>query len=92
MSATEEASGGKGGGGHPHEFHIKIDRDQFTTTRTELTGSELRALPTPPIGNDRDLFLAVPGGSDRKILDDTMVPMKDGLRFFTAPAQINPGR
>jgi hypothetical protein len=37
------------------------------------------------------LFEVVPGGSDIKILDDQVVEIRDGLRFFTAPAQINPG-
>jgi hypothetical protein len=49
-------------------------------------------LPEPDIGSDRDLFEVVPGGSDRKIANDQDVKMRDGLRFFTAPAQINPGR
>ena len=55
------------------------------------TGAQLRALPNPPIGPDRDLFEVVPGGSDEKIADTQEVKMRDGLRFFTAPAQINPG-
>jgi hypothetical protein len=38
------------------------------------------------------LFEVVPGGSDLKIEADTQVEMRNGLRFFTAPAQINPGR
>jgi hypothetical protein len=34
----------------------------------------------------------VPGGSDKKIGDSDVVEMRNGLRFFTAPAQINPGK
>jgi len=74
-----------------HEFNIKIDRSVFKVPYAERTGAQLRALPTPPITPDRDLFEVVPGGSDLKILDDQVVEMRDGLRFFTAPAQINPG-
>ncbi len=70
---------------------IRIDRTEFQVHERELTGLQLRHLPTPPIGPDRDLFEVVPGGSDLKILDDREVKMRDGLRFFTAPAQINPG-
>jgi hypothetical protein len=33
----------------------------------------------------------VPGGTDRKIGDTEVVDIRDGKRFFTAPAQINPG-
>lgn len=74
------------------KFTIKIDRTEFHVDEPELTGFQLRQLPTPPIGPDRDLFEVVPGGSDRKIADGEEVKMRDGLRFFTAPAQINPGR
>lgn len=72
-------------------YEIKIDRTEFKVRERFLTGAELRRLPNPPIGPDRDLFEVVPGGSDKKIENDTKVEMRDGLRFFTAPAQINPG-
>ena len=74
------------------EFHIQIDRVHFTVTQPQLTGLQLRQIPTPPIGPDRDLFEVVPGGTDRKIADNDTVQIRDGERFFTAPAQINPGR
>ena len=74
-----------------HPFEIKIDRTEFKVTEPYLTGAQLRQLPTPPIGPERDLFEVVPGGSDEKIADAQKVKMRDGLRFFTAPAQINPG-
>jgi hypothetical protein len=72
-------------------FEIQIDRKHFTVTEKQLTGSQLRALPSPPIGPDRDLFEAVPGGTDRKIGDAEVVEMRNGLRFFSVPTQINPG-
>jgi hypothetical protein len=81
--------------GHPHDpttFEIKIDRTTYKVDQPVLTGNQLRALPHPPIGPDRDLFEVVPGGSDLKIEADTRVEMRSGLRFFTAPAQINPGQ
>jgi Multiubiquitin len=74
-----------------HAITIKIDRETFKVAKEQMTGRELRQLPNPPIGPDRDLFEVVPGGSDKKIADDTIVKLKDGMRFFTAPAQINPG-
>jgi hypothetical protein len=79
---------------HPpehHEFHIQIDRVHYTVTKRFMTGEQLRHVPTPPIGPDRDLFEVVPGGTDRKIADNEEVEIRDGKRFFTAPAQINPG-
>ena len=73
-------------------FEIKIDRTEYKVRKTVLTGADLRKLPKPDIGPDRDLFEVVPGGSDLKIELATKVKMREGLRFFTAPAQINPGR
>ncbi len=72
-------------------FDIKIDRTEFKVRERFRTGAQLRQLPNPPIGPDRDLFEVVPGGSDEKIADNQEVKMRDGLRFFTAPTQINPG-
>jgi hypothetical protein len=79
---------------HPperHEFHIQIDRVHYTVTQHLMTGEQLRHVPPTPIGPDRDLFEVVPGGTDRKIANDEVVEIRDGKRFFTAPAQINPG-
>jgi hypothetical protein len=72
-------------------FEIKIDRTTYSVRERTRTGAQLRALVVPPIGADRDLFEVISGGTDRKIGDDEEVRMRDGLRFFTAPAQINPG-
>lgn len=72
-------------------YNIQIDRQHYKVEATTLTGAEIRQLPQPPIGPDRDLFEVVPGSSDRKIADSDVVQMRDGLRFFTAPGQINPG-
>lgn len=75
----------------PKELHIKIDRVEYETTSTELTGTQLRQLATPDIGADRDLFEVVPGQPDRKVADTDTVEISNGKRFFTAPAHINPG-
>ncbi len=79
------------GPGPGHEYNIRIDREHFKVKEPELNGAQLRHLPEPEVGSDRDLFQVVPGGSDRKVELDDVVEMRDGLRFFTAPAQINPG-
>jgi hypothetical protein len=76
----------------PEEFQIQIDRNHYTVHEPVLTGEQIRHVPSPPIGPDRDLWEVVPGGADRKIGNNDEVQMKNGLRFFTAPAQINPGR
>lgn len=90
--SIERDEKGPGRPEHPREFEIKIDRTTYKVTQLVLTGAELRRLPQPDIGLDRDLFEVVPGGSDLKIELQTKVEMRNGLRFFTAPAQINPGR
>lgn len=84
-------SDGHGRPDRPDLFEIKIDRTIYKVHQPVLTGSELRRLPTPDIGPERDLFEVVPGGSDVKIEAEAKVEMRNGLRFFTAPAQINPG-
>jgi hypothetical protein len=74
-----------------HVFRIQIDREHYKVTQRIMTGLELRRVPPTPIGPDRDLFEVVPGGTDKKIGDHDKVEIRDGKRFFTAPAQINPG-
>lgn len=76
----------------PKQFQIQIDRVHYTVTSRKMSGAELRRVPPAPIGPERDLFEVVPGGTDRKISDDYIVEIQNGKRFFTAPAQINPGR
>lgn len=81
-----------GPGHEDRKVVIKIDRDSFKVDKETMTGAGLRLLPQPPIGADRDLFQVVPGGSDKKIADNEVVELKNGMRFFSAPAQINPGQ
>jgi len=76
---------------HEHEFRIQIDRVHYTVQQAEMTGSQLRQVPSPPIGPDRDLFEVIPGHKDKKIEDSDVVQIHNGLRFFTAPATITPG-
>lgn len=74
------------------KFQIQIDRAHYTVHQEEMTGLELRHVPPTPIGPDRDLFEVVPGKPDRKVEDTDVVEIRNGERFFTAPAHINPGR
>jgi hypothetical protein len=71
--------------------HIQIDRSPYTVPDQPMTGAQVRQIPSPPIGPERDLFEVVPGAPDRKILDSALIPLHNGQRFFTAPGQINPG-
>lgn len=76
---------------HERDYRIQIDRTHYSVHQKEMTGAELRRVPTPPIPEDRDLYEVVPGQQDRLIEDTTVVEVRDGLRFFTAPHHINPG-
>jgi hypothetical protein len=96
--AGNEHSDHSGGGaadeaGQGHDrVTIHIDKDMFQVDQKVMTGTELRALPTPPIGPDRDLFEVVPGPADDLLIgDEQPVDLKDGMHFFTAPSTINPG-
>ena len=86
--ATSES----GHGGGNEKITIHIDKDVFHVQQTSMTGAELRQLPSPPIGSDRDLFEVVPGPADDiRISDDQSVELHNGEHFFTAPSTINPG-
>ena len=94
MTAQPNSAPNSGHPSHPAppQFQIQIDRTHYTVNKPQMSGAELRNVPAPPIGPERDLFEVVPGGSDRKIADQDIVEIRNGLRFFTAPAQINPGQ
>ena len=91
---------GEGGDPQPVErvvLHVRVDRQDIEVLPSDLhdgalTGRQIRELASPPIGADRDVFEIVPGGSDTKITDEDTVTIRDHLRFFSAPRNINPGR
>lgn len=70
---------------------IRIDRTDYEVFKRKMTGTELRAVPSPDVAADRDLWRDVPDKRDVKVQDEDIVRLKDGMRFFTAPGRINPG-
>lgn len=76
----------------PLQTNIQIDRAHYKVPVNVLTGQQLRDLVTPSIPVARDLFQVVPAGDDIKIELTDSVSLHDGMRFFTAPARINPGK
>jgi hypothetical protein len=77
---------------HQKKTVLHIDNKPYTTTAEILTGSEIRRLPMPLIGEDFDLFLDVPGAKQDQLIElTTRVEMRSGLHFYTAPRVINPG-
>lgn len=71
---------------------IRIDRVDYEVFKRKVTGAGLRAVPSPDVAADRDLWRDVPDKRDVKVQDEDVVRLKDGMRFFTAPGRINPGR
>jgi hypothetical protein len=63
----------------PERITIQIDRVHYEVDVTHMTGEQLRHLPQPPIGPDRDLFEVVPGHPDRKIGDSEEVELRPVL-------------
>lgn len=79
-------------GNNPHKsYSIHIDRQMFKVDQERMTGLALRALPTPPVDETRDLFEVVPGGLDVLVGDGDVVELKEGMHFVTAPRDVTPG-
>lgn len=74
-----------------NDIVIHLDRKKYKVDESILTGSQLRQLPDPDIGAEFDLWREVPGGEDDRVDNDERVKLKDGMHFFTAPSNINPG-
>jgi hypothetical protein len=71
---------------------IFIDQVKYDAPSQHMTGGELRALPAPPVAEDRDLWLEVPGPKDDELIDPVKkYDVKPGSHFYTAPKTINPG-
>ena len=73
------------------KYEIQIDRKHYHVEQEEMAGAELRKVPDEPIGPERDLFEVVPGEPDKNVENEDKVQIRNGKRFFTAPAHINPG-
>jgi hypothetical protein len=76
----------------PGTIPILIDGNQYLAPNREMTGAQIRALPSPPISADRDLWLDVRGGLDKLVGDTEEVRLHPEMCFFTVPKVINPGR
>lgn len=91
VSATE---GGAQEGTDDERFFINRGGFGFAalkiTPGSSRTGAEIRAMPTPPIPDNYDLFLEADGG-DIRIEDTQAVSLLPGQKFFTAPQFITAG-
>lgn len=76
----------------PGPLTIVIDRIKYKAPALEMTGTELRNLARPRIGDDRDLWRDIVDALDDVVDDDEVVRLEKGMRFFTVPREINPGQ
>jgi hypothetical protein len=78
---------------HPDVFKVRIDRETFEVAQQRITGQQLRELPNPPIGDDRDLYEEVADGDDKLIKRSDVVTLNedDITAFFTSPTHVTPG-
>jgi hypothetical protein len=77
---------------HQPTIRIHIDREPYTEHERDVTGAELRALPTPPIDENFDLWLEVRGDhEDQPVTPSTVVGLKEDMHFYSSPATISPG-
>ena len=86
MMAKPDAALNRQGG-----ISVIIDNVTCFAPARQLSGAELRNLPEPPVGSDRDLWQEVDGGLDRIIQPGDKVDLHAQMRFFTVPRVINPG-
>ena len=75
----------------PGKVPILIDGKKMLAPKGELDGAAIRQLPSPPIGDDRDLWLDRDGTLDDLVENDEVVKLRPQMRFFTVPRIINPG-
>ena len=74
-------------------IRIHIDRVPYQVHERELTGAQLRDLPSPPTAEDFDLWEEETGDVEDKLVEpDAVVKLKKDEHFYSAPKKINPGR
>lgn len=76
--------------GADRKVSLIFDKKQYFYPSATATGAELRALVG--LAGEYELLQIVPGGQDLVIEDSQVVELKNGMRFFSAPRNIAPGR
>jgi hypothetical protein len=76
----------------PGKVPIYIDGTKYHPDSRGLTGAQVRQLPSPPIGADRDLWLDIVDELDKLVEDNDVVDLMPNMRFFSVPRVINPGQ
>ncbi len=70
---------------------IVIDSKKYRAPARVMTGAQLRRLAEPDIGPAFDLWQEVPGGEDNLVGDNERIKLADGMGFYSASCEINPG-
>jgi hypothetical protein len=70
---------------------IVIDNKKYRAPNRVMTGAQLRRLADPNIGPEFDLWQEIPGGEDNLVGDDERIKLADGMGFYSASSEINPG-
>ena len=92
MSPKDEEKSPKPNRTPDNRVPIHIDQELFKVDDGEISAEDLRALPDPDIGADRDLYQEVPGQAEDNLMSpNERVTVKPGMHFFTAPRSITPG-
>ncbi len=74
-------------------LRIHIDRTPYEVAEHQLTGTQLRELPNPPIAADFDLWLEERGDvEDELVVPTEPLKLKQDMHFYSAPTKINPGQ
>jgi hypothetical protein len=67
-------------------FRIRLDSQDFEVDVRELTGREIRDLPSPAIPPSDELFEELPNGDDRPIGLEYEAEIYSGKVFYTSPS------
>ena len=77
---------------HEISIRIHIDRKPYEVHEREMTGAQLRAVPTPPIAANFDLWQEEHGDvEDQQVPENTPIKPKEDMHFYSSPNNINPG-
>jgi hypothetical protein len=77
---------------HEPEIRIHIDRQPYIVHKHDLTGTELRNLPHPPIAENFDLWREEHGDvEDQPVSPGETIHLKEDMHFYSSPNNINPG-
>lgn len=88
---AREGGAMNGSGASRPECWINRGRFAHSGVRARMRGAEIRALPTPSIRDDDDLYLEGERGEEDRLVGYDEEVAVDGRTFFSVPRVINAG-